>query len=161
MADNIVQKNQYLTFELGRETYAIEVMRVREVLELNDLTRIPKMPEYMRGVINLRGSVVPVLDLRLKFGLEQAEKTLDTRIVVLEVGVNGEEVVLGALADKVNEVIEIPENQIDPAPRIGTRLKNEVLQGVGKRDEQFIIILDIDKIFSADEIDSIIERQEG
>jgi purine-binding chemotaxis protein CheW len=159
MAEENLQKNQYLTFELGKESYAIEVLKVREVLELNDLTRIPRMPQYMRGVINLRGSVVPVIDLRVKFAMTQTEKTLDTRIVVLEVQVEEELVVLGALADRVNEVIELSDDQIDPAPKIGTRLRTEVLKGVGKRDEQFIILLDIDRIFSSDDIEEIVESQ--
>lgn len=161
MSDLKIHQNQYLTFELENEHYAIGVMKVREVVELEELTRIPKMPPYMRGVINLRGSVVPVLDLRMKFGMTATEKSIDTRIVVLEVMVSeDEEIVLGALADRVNEVIDLSQEQIEAAPKIGTRLRNDVILGVGKRDQQFIIILDIDKIFSYEDIDQIVEAQE-
>lgn len=160
MSDLMVDQDQYLTFELGNEHYAIGVMKVREVLELDEVTRIPKMPAYMRGVINLRGSVVPVLDLRMKFGMSPTEKTIETRIVVLEISVADEEVVLGALADRVNEVIDLTQDQIEAAPRIGTRLKNDVIKGVGKRDNQFIIILDIDRIFTLEDIEQIVESRD-
>lgn len=160
MSDVAVEQSQFLTFEIGDEHYAVEVMGVREVLEIGNLTRIPKMPDYMRGVINLRGSVVPVVDLRMKFGMTQTESTLDTRIIVLEVTVMNDEIVIGALADKVNEVIEISRDQIEAAPKIGTRLKNEMIKGVGKRENQFVIILDVEKIFSAEDLEQIIEKRE-
>ncbi len=146
---------QYLTFQLKDEVFAIDVVNVREILEFNTVTKVPQTPDYMRGVINLRGSVVPVLDMRLKFGMAMTEKTIDTCIVVVEVAFEGDDVIIGALVDSVQEVFELESEQIEPAPRIGTHLKTEFIKGMGKRDDRFIIILDIDRVFSADEITSI------
>jgi purine-binding chemotaxis protein CheW len=106
----------------------------------------------MRGVINLRGSVVPVVDLRLKFGMSRTERTVNTCVIIVEVTVEGETTVLGALADSVQEVIELGPNHIEPAPKIGTKLNTDFIRGMGKQDERFIIILDIDKVFSVDEL---------
>jgi purine-binding chemotaxis protein CheW len=106
----------------------------------------------MKGVINLRGSVVPVLDMRLKFGMSQTEKTINTCIIVVEVTIEGETAIIGALVDSVQEVFELEPDQIELAPRIGVQLKTEFIKGMGKRDDQFIIILDIDKVFSSDEL---------
>ena len=151
---------QYLTFQLGEEIFAIDVANVREILEYNSVTRVPKSPEYMRGVINLRGSVVPVFDMRLKFSMDRTEKTINTCIVVVEVSYEGEDIIIGALVDSVQEVFELEADQIEPAPKIGTHLRTEFIKGMGKRDERFIIILDIDKVFSAEEISSIQEMGE-
>jgi purine-binding chemotaxis protein CheW len=106
----------------------------------------------MRGVINLRGSVVPVLDMRLKFGMTITERTVNTCIIVVEVSFDGDTMVIGALVDSVQEVFELEPDQIEPAPKIGTQLKTEFIKGMGKRDEQFIIILDADKVFSSEEL---------
>ena len=151
---------QYLTFQLDDEVFAIDVANVREILEFNSVTRVPKSPEYMRGVINLRGSVVPVFDMRLKFGMTGTERTINTCIVVVEVSYEGEDIIIGALVDSVQEVFELEADQIEPAPKIGTHLRTEFIRGLGKRDETFIIILDIDKVFSVEEISSIQEMGE-
>ncbi|OPY05540.1 MAG: Chemotaxis protein CheW [Syntrophorhabdus sp. PtaB.Bin184] len=151
---------QYLTFQLGEEIFAIDVANVREILEFNSVTRVPKSPEYMRGVINLRGSVVPVFDMRLKFGMDRTERTINTCIVVVEVSYEGEDIIIGALVDSVQEVFELEADQIEPAPKIGTHLRTEFIRGMGKKDETFIIILDIDKVFSIEEITSIQEMGE-
>jgi len=151
---------QYLTFQLDDEVFAIDVANVREILEFNSVTRVPKSPEYMRGVINLRGSVVPVFDMRLKFGMTGTERTINTCIVVVEVSYEGEDIIIGALVDSVQEVFELEADQIEPAPKIGTHLRTEFIRGMGKRDETFIIILDIDKVFSIEEITSIQEMGE-
>ena len=148
----IAQATQYLTFKLDEETFALDVAKVREILDFTDITKAPQTPDFMRGVINLRGSVVPVVDMRLKFGMSMTEKTVNTCIVVVEVATEGETTVLGALADSVQEVIELDPDQIEPAPRIGTKLKTDFIRGMGKHDEGFIMILDIDKVFSSDEI---------
>lgn len=148
---------QYLTFQVGSETFGIDVANVREILEFNSVTKVPRSPEYMRGVINLRGSVVPVFDMRLKFGMSTTERTIDTCIVVVEVSYEGEDIIIGALVDSVQEVFELEGNQIEPAPKIGTHLRTEFIKGMGKRDESFIIILDIDKVFSVEEIASLQE----
>ncbi|EPR37347.1 CheW protein [Desulfovibrio sp. X2] len=146
------QTNQYLTFVLAEEIFALDITSVREVLEMTTVTRIPRTPEFMRGVINLRGHAVPVVDMRLKFGLPKTEATVNTCIIIVEVEVEGEETVLGALVDSVREVVEMPAEDIEPAPRMGTSVDTRFIRGIGKQDAQFVIILDIDKVFSADEL---------
>jgi len=148
----ITETSQYLTFRLGDELFALDVRQVREVLDLIPITKVPRAPDFMRGVINVRGSVVPVVDMRLKFGMSQIESSLDTRIVVMEVSLDEEMTVLGALADSVHEVVELEPANIERPPRIGNRWRTEFIRGIGKRDEQFIIILDIDRVFSTDEL---------
>lgn len=152
--------NQYLTFTLAGEQYAVEVGKVKEVLEYTSVTKVPRTLEFMRGVINLRGSVVPVIDLRLKFDLGETEKTIDTSIIVMEVEISGETVVLGTLADSVQEVIGMDSSQIEPAPSIGTSIKTDFIQGIGKQEDQFIMILDIDAVFSEAEISVVAEHAE-
>ncbi|HMK44852.1 MAG TPA: chemotaxis protein CheW [Dissulfurispiraceae bacterium] len=149
---------QYLTFKLGEEAFALDVNVVREILDFTTITKVPKTPDFMRGVINLRGSVVPVIDMRLKFGMGATEKTVNTCIVVVEVVFDHERTVLGALVDAVQEVFELESSQIEPAPKIGTRLKTDFIKGMGKRDGAFIIILDIDRVFSSEELMVIQER---
>nr|WP_320009692.1 chemotaxis protein CheW [uncultured Desulfobulbus sp.] len=149
---NNIEMNQYLTFKLKDEVFGLAIGQVREVLDFTNITKVPRTPEYMRGVINLRGSVVPVVDLHLKFGLEQTEKTVNTCIIIVEINMDGEITVLGALADSVQEVVELEPEQIEPAPKIGTKLNTEFIKGMGKRDEEFIILLDIDKVFSNEEL---------
>ena len=148
----IMETTQYLTFKLDEEVFALDITKVREVLDFTTITKVPRTPEFMRGVINLRGSVVPVVDLRLKFGMSKTEKTVNTCIIIVEVAVDGETTVLGALADSVQEVMDLEPDQIEPAPKIGTRLNTEFIKGMGKRDDNFIIILDIDKVFSTEEL---------
>ena len=150
--ESIKTTAQYITFKLGDEVFAINVGQVREVLDLSLITKVPTAPAYMRGVVNVRGNAIPVVDLRLKFGLPQAPDTVQTRIVVLELDLDGEPVVLGGLADSVHEVIELEPSQIDEPPRIGMRWKTELIQGMGKRGDQFIIILDIAKVFSFEDV---------
>ena len=148
----ITETTQYLTYKLGDEIYALDIGKVREVLDFTSATKVPRTPDFMRGVINLRGSVVPVVDLRLKFGMTATEKTVNTCVIITEVTVDNDTTVLGALADSVQEVIDLSPADISPAPKIGTRLRTEFIRGMGKRDDRFIIILDIDKVFSSDEL---------
>jgi purine-binding chemotaxis protein CheW len=156
---NNIETNQYLTFKLEDEVFGLAIGKVREVLDFTTITKVPRTPEYMRGVINLRGSVVPVVDLHLKFGLAQTEKTVNTCIIIVEISMEGEITVLGALADSVQEVVELEPEQIEPAPKIGTKLNTEFIKGMGKREDQFIILLDIDKVFSNEEL-SMVQRAE-
>ncbi len=142
---------QYLTFRLAHETFAVDVARVREILDFISITKVPRTPDFMRGVINLRGSVVPVVDMKLKFGMEATEKTVDTCIIVLEVTIEGETTIVGALADSVEEVLELEPAQIEPPPRIGMKLNIDFISGMGKLGEDFVIILDTDRIFSFEE----------
>lgn len=155
----ILETTQYLTFKLADEVFALDISKVREVLDFTTLTKVPRTPEFMRGVINLRGSVVPVVDLRLKFGMTRTENSVNTCIIITEVTVDNDTTVLGALADSVQEVLDLDAEHIAPAPKIGTKLRTEFIKGMGRRNEQFIIILDVDKVFSADEL-SLVKRDE-
>lgn len=157
----ITQTRQYLTFKLSEEIFGLDVANAREILEFTTVTKVPKTPEFMRGVINLRGSVVPVLDMRLKFGLSRTERTINTCIIVVEVTFENETTIIGALVDSVQEVFELEPDQIEPAPKIGTQLKTEFIKGMGKRDDAFIIILNIDKVFSTEDIDLVVEMSQG
>jgi len=152
--------NQYLTFTLDIEQYAICVAKVREVLEHTKITKLPRTAAFMKGIINLRGTGVPVIDLRLKFGLPETPITKDTSIIVMEVESLDGPVIVGALADAVHEVVDIDEKSIETAPRFGTRLAAEFIKGIGKRDDLFVIILDIDRIFNAEEIAFIAAKKE-
>lgn len=149
---SITEMRQYLTFHLGEEDFALDVSSVKEILEFTTVTKVPQTPDYLRGVINLRGSVVPVVDMRLKFGLPEIKETINTCIIVLEVPLEGENTVMGALVDSVQEVFELDPQYIEPAPKIGSQLKTDFIKGMGKRDDHFIIILDIDKVFSLEEL---------
>ena len=143
---------QYLSFRLQEETFCVKVEQVREILDQVALTRVPQMPDFVLGVINLRGAVVPVIDLRRKFGMPPREQTRDSCIVVLEVDIDGQETVVGALADSVREVLDLDAAQIEPPPRLGTGMKNSFIRGMGKKNGEFQIILDIQKIFSTAEL---------
>lgn len=143
---------EYLTFRLAGDEFAVDVLKTREIVDLRPLTKVPQCPDFMLGVINLRGSVVPVIDLRLKFGIEQTETSQAASIVVMDV-VNGEEtVIVGALVDSVEAVTAIDDSQIEPTPRLGTSLNSDFIRGMGKQDDRFLIILDIDKVFTTDEL---------
>ncbi|MBI2353752.1 MAG: chemotaxis protein CheW [Deltaproteobacteria bacterium] len=151
----ITETTQYLTFKLEEEIFALDVAKVREILEYTTVTKVPRTPDFMRGVINLRGSVVPVIDLRLKFGMTETEQTINTCIIVAEVGMDDETILLGALADSVQEVNEMEPGQIEAVPRIGTQLNTDFIRGMGKHDGCFVMILDIDRVFSSDELASV------
>ncbi len=152
---------QCLTYKLGDEVFALDISKVREVLDFTTVTKVPRTPDFMRGVINLRGSVVPVVDLKLKFGMPMTEKSVNTCVIIAEVSVDGETNILGALADSVQEVIDLEGDSIAPPPRIGTRLNTEFIRGMGKHNDAFIIILDIDKVFSAQDIAMTQAMREG
>jgi purine-binding chemotaxis protein CheW len=154
---SITETTQYLTFKLDQELFALDIDKVREVLDFTSITKVPQTPDYMRGVINLRGSVVPVVDLRLKFGMTMAEHTVNTCIIIVEVEMDGEKVVMGAMADAVQEVLDLEPDQIEPPPRIGVKLNTDFIRGMGKHDDQFIIILDIDKVFTISELEVLAE----
>ena len=151
----ITETVQYLTFKLSDEIFAIDVSKVREILEFTSITKVPQTPEFMRGVINLRGSVVPVIDLRLNFGMACTEQTVNTCIIVVEVNLDGEVVVLGALADSVQEVVEMEPDKIEPAPHLGTKLNTDFIKGMGKINDDFVMILDIDKVFASEDLAAV------
>ncbi len=149
-ASNQIQT--YLSFKMSEELFAINVSKVINILEIRHITKVPKTPAYMKGVINLRGTVLPVVDLRIKFGLPEKENTVDTSIIVLNIEKDGEMIMLGTLVDAVREVLELKDDEIAASPSIGTKYNNGFIQGMYRMDEHFIMILDIDKIFSVDEV---------
>lgn len=144
--------NSYLTFKLGDEFFAANVSKVLNILEMTKVTKVPKAPSYMKGVINLRGSVLPLVDTRIKFDMSETEYTTNTCILVLDITLNNESVHVGALVDSVQEVLEIDDAHIQPPPSIGTRYKSEFIEGVAKVDDDFVMILNMDLIFSTDEL---------
>lgn len=146
------ETSQYMTFKLGGELFAINVFQVREVLEVLQITKVPTAPAYMRGVVNVRGQAIPVVDLRLRFGLPSTEDTVSTRVIVMELDIDGETAVIGGLADSVHQVIELEPEDISPPPRIAMRWRTDFILGMGKRGEEFIIILDINAVFSSEEL---------
>jgi len=153
VSENQIQKPaHYLTFALDHEQYGFEIEKVQSVLDFESITRVPRTPPFMRGVINLRGKIVPIIDLRLKFGLSETIKTRESCIIIVNVDIDGEKTTLGVLADAVREVIQIYPEQIEPAPKIGTHLKTEFIKGVANYLDQLVIILEIEKIFTSDEL---------
>jgi purine-binding chemotaxis protein CheW len=152
MTDMNEGSRQYVIFRLAEELFGVDVARTREILSLTPVTRVPQTPDYLLGVINLRGQVVPVVDMRLKLNLDAQEQTEDSCIIVVEVQVDGEPIVVGAMADAVSEVLEIRADQIEPPPRLGTRLNTEYIKGMGKVGEEFLILLNIDRVFNSDEL---------
>ena len=145
----------FLTFRLGEETYALEILKVREVLDYIHVTKVPGTPPFMLGVINLRGNVVPIVDMKIKFDFPQVERTVNTCIIIIEIQMEGETSILGALADSVDEVIELSAAQIEPPPKIGTHLRTDFLKGMGKHEDHFILLLDIEQIFSIEELSNV------
>jgi purine-binding chemotaxis protein CheW len=146
------QVNQYLTFKLDNEIFGLSIHKVREVLDFIKVTKVPQTPDYMIGVINLRGSVVPVVDLKQKFGMSITERTINTCIIIVEIDISSERAILGILADSVQEVLELDDKDIEPAPRLGTSISTEFIKGMGKHNDNFIILLDIDRIFMEDSL---------
>lgn len=148
---------QFLTFFLGDERYAIDVRKIHEVLEVPRITRVPRMPAFVSGVMNLRGNVIPVMDLRLKFGLGKTEITEDTSIVVTEISdVFGDEeqsvLEIGLFSDAVDQVLDIPPENIEPPPAIGTSIDTSFIRGMGRVGDDFVIILKLDRLLSEKEL---------
>ena len=146
------EQQQYLTFVLGGEMFAIGILCVKEIIEYGDLTVVPMMPECIRGVINLRGAVVPVVDLACRFGRRSTDLTRRTCIVIVEVEGEGERQDIGVIVDAVSEVLEIQGSQIEPAPAFGARIRTDFIHGMGKLDGKFVIILNVNKVLSLDDL---------
>lgn len=144
--------NSFLTFQLREEYFAANVAKVLNILEMVKITKIPKSPDYMLGVINLRGNVLPVIDLRFKFGIKANQYTSETCILVLDIDIDQESLYVGALVDSVQEVLEITTEDIQPPPNIGSKYQSEFIYGIAKSSEGFIMLLDMDKVFSTDEL---------
>jgi len=151
---------KYLTFKLGGEEYGLEILKVREIIGLMDITEVPKIPDHFRGIINLRGKVIPVMELRAKFGMETIEDTEQTCVIVVEVNTNGKSVSTGLLVDSVSEVLEITNDQIEDAPSFGTDVDTDYILGIGKIGDMVKILLDIDKVLDDDRalIDGIAKK---
>jgi purine-binding chemotaxis protein CheW len=147
--------NSFLSFKLGEELFAANVGKVLEILELTKITKVPQSPNYMRGVINLRGNVLPVVDTRIKFGMPETKDTINTCIIVLDIDIDQESVKVGLLVDMVQEVLQIDAEHIQPPPSIGNKFKAEFIKGMGKVDDEFVMILDIDHVLTTDEISII------
>lgn len=153
--------NSYLTFKLGEEEFAAHVGKVLNILEMTKITEVPKSPSYMKGVINLRGAVLPVIDSRIKFGMTPTEYTPNTCIVVMDIEVESESVHVGALVDSVQAVIEIDDDQILPPPSIGNKYRSEFIDGVANINDTFIMILNMDEVFTSDELEDMRETSEA
>ncbi|MDP2903323.1 MAG: chemotaxis protein CheW [Methylovulum sp.] len=149
------QFQQYLTFLVGKDNFGINILDVKEIIEINNITRIPKTPDYIRGVINLRGNVVPVIDLSARLDRQRSEITKLSCIVLVEVDVHGEGQVIGALVDQVNEILDIADANILPAPDFGADMRTDFIQAMGRVDDNFIILLAINRILSIDELSQL------
>jgi purine-binding chemotaxis protein CheW len=148
---------QYLTFALGREVFAMDIRTVREIIQVGPMTTVPLMPNFVRGVINLRGAVVPVIDLQARFGRPPATVGKKTCVIIFDAVRDGERVELGLLVDAVSEVIEIAPSQIEPPPNFGTAVRRDFIQGMGKVANRFVIILEPDKAFDVTEMAELCE----
>jgi purine-binding chemotaxis protein CheW len=144
--------NSYLTFKIEDELFAANVSKVLSILEMSKITKIPRTPDYIRGVINLRGAVLPIVDLRIKFGLTPTEFTSNTCILVLEINIENNIVKIGALVDSVQEVLEIEDKDILSPPNIGSKYRSEFIEGMFKAENSFIMLLNMDLLFTLDEI---------
>ena len=154
------QAGQYLTFGLGTETFAIGIMAIKEIIEYSNLTEVPMMPAYVRGVINLRGAVVPVLDLPVRFGKASSAVTKRTCIVIIDVLLGSERHVLGLVVDAVNAVLDIPADDIEPPPAFGASIRTEFIRGMVKINSKFVIVIDVDHVLAGDEVQSLTEIQQ-
>ncbi len=149
--DNEVMES-YLSFKLDDEFFAVDVKKVIEILEVPGITSIPLSPDYMAGVINLRGKVLPLIDTKVKFGLESIEFTVDTCIVVIEIEVEGEVLQIGTLVDAVLEVLEVPQSAIQPSPSIEAKYRLDFIRGMIRREDEFIMLLNLDQVFSIQDV---------
>jgi purine-binding chemotaxis protein CheW len=149
---------KYLTFKLGVEEYGLEILKVQEIIKMMDITHVPRTPAFVRGVINLRGKVIPVVDLRLKFGMESRETTDKTCVIVVQVahgGAGGGSMTMGTIVDEVSEVLDIAGEQIEPAPEFGTAVNTDFILGMGKVAKKVVMLLDIDKVLSSGELATV------
>ncbi|RKZ99717.1 MAG: chemotaxis protein CheW [Gammaproteobacteria bacterium] len=154
------QQGQYLTFLVGKEKLGISIHEVKEIIEISNITRVPMTPDYIRGVINLRGNVVPVVDLSARLSRETCEVTKRSCIVLVEIITDGESQSIGMLVDQVNEILEIPEENIQPAPEFGAEIRVEFIQAMGRVDDNFIILLEISRVLSVSEL-SVLSQTMG
>ena len=153
-----VRAGKYLTFKLGDEEYGLMIMKVKTIIGLMDITEVPRTPEYVRGVINLRGQIIPIVDMRLKFGMPETEDTRETTIIVVEIPKNDSMEEIGVVVDAVSEVLDIPEAEIDDAPSFGGSFDEDFILGMAKTKKSVISLLNVDKILSTSEIVELTKR---
>lgn len=146
---------KYLIFRLGTEEYGVEILKVQEIMGVVEITTVPQMPEFVKGVINLRGKIVPVTDLRLKFSMEPKEYTERTCIIVVQIVGAQNNITMGIIVDEVSEVEDIGKGQIEPRPEFGSNILTEFILGIGKVEQRVVMLLDIDKVLSQEEVESI------
>lgn len=161
MTQAIADHAQYLTFMLGGEVFAIGILAVKEIIEYGGLTEVPMMPACIRGVINLRGAVVPVMDLSARFGKEATAVTKRTCIVIVEIEASGEQQVIGVVVDAVNAVLEIAASEIEPAPTFGARIRADFIAGMGKVNGKFVILLNVGSVLSMEEMGALADFGAG
>ena len=147
-----------LTFSLGSEGYGVSILKVKEIIGMMDITPVPRTPDYIKGVINLRGKIIPVMDLRIKFGMKAQEYNERTCIIVAEVTIKGNQKMLGVVVDMVSEVLTISTSQIEPPPEYGTAVEHNAILGIGKIKDRVVIILDIDQVFICDELVKMLDN---
>ena len=157
MNENVLngETKSFLSFKLDGENFTIPVMKIMEILEVPKITKVPQSPNFLVGVINLRGAVLPVIDTRIKFGMTPIEFTINTCILVLSIEVNEEVIEVGALVDSVSEVFELNTNEIKQTPTLASRYRSDYVQGMIQENDHFIMMLDVDKVFSSNDLDSI------
>jgi purine-binding chemotaxis protein CheW len=153
------ETQQYLTFVLAGEVFAMGILAIKEIIEYANLTQVPMMPDYVRGVINLRGAVVPVIDLSVRFGKPPSPVTKRTCIVIVEIVASGERHVFGVVVDAVNAVLDIPATEVEPPPAFGTSVRTDFIHGMGKVNGKFVILLDVDHVLATEEMDVLVEAQ--
>jgi len=153
------EQQQYLTFMLSGETYAISILRIKEIIQYGQLTEVPRMPGFIRGVINLRGAVVPVIDLSARFGKQATAIGRRNCIIIIEVAIGEESQSVGVMVDAVNAVLEIPASEIEPAPTFGANIRADFIAGMGKINGKFVIILNIQHVLSMDDMEALVSME--
>ena len=138
---------QLVTFSIGEEEFGVDILKVQEIIRIMEITKVPKAPQFVEGVINLRGNVIPVIDLRKRFGLETRDHDSQTRIIVIEIN----KMIVGFVVDSVSEVLRIPQNTVEPPPPVVSGLESEYISGVGKLEDRLLIMLDLDRLLSSEE----------
>lgn len=151
----MAQAGKYLSFQLGDEEYGLEILKVQEIIGIMNITRVPKTPDAVRGVINLRGKVIPVIDLRLKFELPPTEDTERTCIIVVQVARKDDNITMGIIVDEVSEVLDIDQEKIEETPEMGAGVEKDFILGMGKIEEKVIMLLDIDRVLSGQEVEAV------
>ncbi len=150
--------HSFLSFTLDKEYFAVDVKKVIEILEVPAITKIPLAPKYLSGIINLRGKVLPLVDTKVKFGLSPVEFTVDTCVIVMEINIEDDVIQIGTLVDSVLEVMEVPDNAIQPSPSVDAKYKLEYIRGMYRKDDDFILLLNLDKVFSIEEMNFLQEQ---